>query len=179
MVFFTATVRRRLLAGSVGLVAAAVSFVAADASPRVRDASPSAAAPCVLPVPDARVVALARIPLAPWKPGHRGVDMAADVGDEVVAPAEAAIEFVGFVVDRPVITLRHAGGLRTSLEPVETTLKVGDVMAQGAPVGVIASAPGHCGPDTCVHWGMRRHADYIDPLTCLPGFGDIVLLPLS
>lgn len=179
MVSFSAEVRRRLVASAAGLLAIALSVVAADASPRVREAVPSATAPCGLPLPGARVVELARIPLEPWKPGHRGIDMAADVGDEVVAPADATVEFVGFVVDRPVLTLRHAGGRRTSLEPVETTLRVGDVVAHGAPVGAVDVAPGHCAPGTCVHWSMRHHDDYIDPLTCVPGFGPIVLLPLT
>lgn len=179
----TQTGRRRLRIGSVGALVSLMSAAVATPDSPVPAIAPAlaadAVAPWVLPLPDARVVALARIPFEPWQPGHRGIDVATRVGDEVVAPADATVEYVGVVVDRPVITLRHAGGLRTSLEPVETTLGVGDAVARGTPVGTVSSASGHCAPDTCVHWGMRQGDDYVDPLSCVPGFGPVVLLPLA
>lgn len=175
--------RRRLRIGGVGAVvsvlSAAVTTPHAPVPALTSALTADAVAPCVLPLPAARVVSLARIPLEPWQPGHRGIDVATRVGDEVVAPADATVEYVGVVVDRPVITLRHAGGLRTSLEPVETTLGVGDAVARGTPVGTVSSASGHCAPDTCVHWGMRQGDEYVDPLSCVPGFGPVVLLPLA
>ena len=176
--------RGRLIGIGAGIIAALMSTLPADAGlsgtrqTHVPVVAADAAAPCHLPVPDARVVALAHIPFEPWQRGHRGIDIEAQTGDEVVAPADATVEYIGFVVDRPVITLRHAGGLRTSLEPVESTLGEGDVVGRGAPIGTVAGQPGHCAPDTCVHWGMRQGDDYVDPLTCVPGFGSVVLLPL-
>lgn len=187
--------RQRVRVGSVGFVIGVVSAtVAAPALPATIPLSPPSAAdarvghsltgaeavaPCVLPVPGAHVMALASIPRERWQAGHRGIDIASAAGDEVVAPATGTVEYVGFVVDRPVITLRHAEGLRTSLEPVESPLSVGDAVERGAPVGTVSSASGHCTPNACVHWGMRNGDDYVDPLTCIPGFGTVVLLPLS
>jgi len=188
MTLATLTARRRLRASSVGVMACLAATIAAspasshtDLVPADADGARSVAstdvvAPCVLPVAHGQVVAVADMPHERWQPGHRGIDVAVRVGQEVVAPARGTVEYVGFVVDRPVVTLRHTDGVRTSLEPVETTLSVGDVVERGTPVGTASAAPGHCAPQTCVHWGMRHGDDYVDPLMCVPGFGPIVLL---
>lgn len=184
MVTLAHAARLRLLIGSVGMVGllggalTALPFPA-DAGGPSRAAAPAAIGPCVVPLPDGDIVALARIPLEPWHRGHRGIDITAQVGAPVVAPADAVVEFVGHVVDRPVITVRHAGGMRTSLEPVVTDLEEGALVARGAVIGTVAEAPDHCEPGVCVHWGLRQGDAYVDPLTCVPGFGPVVLLPLT
>ena len=58
-------------------------------------------------------------PAKPWLSGHRGVDLqAAHDGAPVTSPAAGTVSFVGVVVDRPVITIDHGDGLRSSFEPV-------------------------------------------------------------
>lgn len=115
-------------------------------------------------------------PLSRWGAGHRGVDLAVRPGTPVRTPATGTVTFAGRVVDRDLVTITHADGLRSSLEPVAVAVSVGDVLAAGAVVGD-TSTGGHCG-DRCLHWGVRRGDTYVDPLTLLGG-GPVVLLPLE
>ena len=115
----------------------------------------------------------------PWSPGHRGVDLAARPGDQVLAPANGVISYTGVLAGRPVLSLDHGGGLVSSVEPVSSQLARGTEVRQGQPIGVLEAGPGHCSPETCLHWGVRRAGQYINPLSLLPGpRGPVVLLPL-
>jgi murein DD-endopeptidase MepM/ murein hydrolase activator NlpD len=112
-----------------------------------------------------------------WGSGHRGVDLGAAVGQEVLAPTDGVVTFRGVVVDRGVLVIETAGGLRTTFEPVESSLTVGTAVAQGQAVGSVAATPGHCAPATCLHWGVLRDETYLDPLV-LVGAVRVILLPL-
>ena len=83
---------------------------------------------------------------------------------------------MGVVVDRPVITIDHGGGLRSSFEPVRSSLRRGDPVTKGQQLGVLE--PGHCGQLPCVHWGVRRGEEYVDPLAFVMDLRPSVLLPL-
>ncbi len=109
-----------------------------------------------------------------WLAGPRGVDLAAPPGAVVRAPAAGVVAVAGTVVDRPVVVLRH-GDLRTTLEPVVASVRVGDEVAAGRPVGHLAAGTGHC-PTACLHWGLRSAAAYLDPLITLMGYR-VRLLP--
>lgn len=104
-------------------------------------------------------------PARPWLSGHRGVDLeAADDGAPLISPAAGTVSFVGTVVDRPVITIDHGNGLRSSFEPVASSLTAGAAVAEGDVLGQVQA--GHCGPaPTCLHWGVRRGEDYVNPLS--------------
>lgn len=93
-------------------------------------------------------------PSMPWSAAHRGIDIAAPTA-EVVAPGGGEVTFVGVVVDRPVISIRHDNGLISSLEPIESDLAVGDPVSQGQVVGNISANQQHC-DNQCVHWGVRK-----------------------
>lgn len=115
-------------------------------------------------------------PAKPWLSGHRGVDLeAAFFGAPVSTPAAGTVSFVGVVVDRPVITIDHGDGLRSSFEPVESGLVKGAAVAAGGILGKIL--PGHCGPTPCVHWGVRRGEDYLNPLAFVMDLRPSILLP--
>jgi len=117
-------------------------------------------------------------PDKPWLSGHRGVDLGpASDGGPVTAPESGTVSFVGVVVDRPVITIDHGNGLRSSFEPVRSTLKKGDSLAKGATVGTLLA--GHCGQSPCVHWGVRRGEEYLNPLSFILDLRPSVLLPLK
>lgn len=92
-------------------------------------------------------------PATRWSSGHRGVDIAAAVGTSVLAPTDGQVSFVGMVAGRPVLVLTHAGGLRSTFEPVSTTAAVGQLVRRGEAVGTVAAYPGHCAPASCLHWG--------------------------
>jgi murein DD-endopeptidase MepM/ murein hydrolase activator NlpD len=117
-------------------------------------------------------------PEKPWMSGHRGVDLrAAFDGAAVTAPESGTVSFAGVVVDRPVITIDHGNGLRSSFEPVESGLAVGAPVSKGDVLGTVR--PGHCGPAPCVHWGVRRGGDYLNPLSFVTDLRPSILLPLG
>lgn len=124
-----------------------------------------------------RVVAPYRAPPTRYAAGHRGVDLAASAGEEVRAVAPGTVVFAGVVVDRPLIVVRHAGGIRSSVEPVRASVSVGDVVTTGQPVGVVA-AGGHCGT-ACLHLGARLGDDYLNPMLLLGSVPRAVLLPVE
>ena len=119
----------------------------------------------------------ASLPPEPWAAGHRGVDLSATAGAVVLAPHDGVITFTGPVVDRGVLTIAHGGGLRSSLEPVRALLPPRSAVRRGEPVAVLTDEPGHCVPHTCLHWGVRRGAVYLDPLALLRAPDPPVLLP--
>ena len=101
-----------------------------------------------------RCYARSKPPPAPWAAGHRGVDLAAVVGGDVLAPGDGTVTFAGRVAGRPLVTIALEGGLRSTVEPVVPDVAAGDEVAVGDVVGVVAPSGGHC-PQTCIHWGVR------------------------
>lgn len=116
-------------------------------------------------------------PAQKWLSGHRGVDLGAAPGTEVRSPAAGTVSFAGVVVDRPVITVDHGAGLKSSFEPVDATVERGQTVARGQVIGIIAAA-GHCPPANCVHWGVRRDGEYVNPLQFVQDMRPSVLLPV-
>lgn len=154
----------------------------------VPSAPPAAAPPSPWPVPvrswswplapPPAVVRPFRAPPTPWGAGHRGVDLAAVVGQPVLSAGAGRVTFAGLVAGRGVVVVTHSGGLRTTYEPVERRAAVGSFVATGGPLGVVSDVGllSHCAPAVCLHWGLRDAARYLDPLTLL-GRGPPVLLP--
>ncbi|WP_431975704.1 murein hydrolase activator EnvC family protein [Micromonospora haikouensis] len=116
-------------------------------------------------------------PPQPWLPGHRGVDLSAEPGAVVRAAGPGVVLFAGQVAGRPVITVGHSAGLRTTYEPVAPGVRAGDPVAVGAPLGRLHSGHVGCPDRACLHWGLRRGEEYLDP-TALLGLGPVRLLPL-
>jgi murein DD-endopeptidase MepM/ murein hydrolase activator NlpD len=127
------------------------------------------------PVPG-EVVRTAELPARPWLPGHRGLDLAAAAGDSVVAPRAGTVTFTGMVAGRAVVVVSH-GELRSTLEPVGAVVDVGTMVGPGERVGTVAAGGSHCAPLSCLHWGVRRGDQYLDPATLLGRAEPIVLLP--
>ncbi|MFG3642000.1 murein hydrolase activator EnvC family protein [Micromonospora sp. NPDC047762] len=117
-------------------------------------------------------------PPRPWLPGHRGVDLAAPAAAVVRSAGPGTVLFAGLVAGRPVVTVGHADGLRTTHEPVRPGVRPGEPVTAGAPLGELL--PGHpgCPAEACLHWGLRRGEDYLDPLA-LFGLGPVRLLPVG
>ncbi|MGZ4652131.1 MAG: M23 family metallopeptidase [Oryzihumus sp.] len=116
-------------------------------------------------------------PEHPWSAGHRGVDLAAQPGQPVLAAADGVVTFVGTVAGRGVVSVRHHGGWRTTYEPLSPVVTLGRLVRRGDRLGIVATTAGHCAPRTCLHWGALLRADYRDPLTLLT-HRQPVLLPL-
>ncbi|QYF75134.1 M23 family metallopeptidase [Cryobacterium sp. PAMC25264] len=187
-----------------GSPSASSSVAPADAvrppAPGARSAPSSVAAPDAVPLPEpagAPAAAPAATPLVVWtwpvgpprdqlRPfeapssrfaaGHRGIDLVALAGSPVRAPADGVVSFAGTVVDRPVLSIQHGEDLISSFEPVSATVATGERVRAGQVVGIVASGA-HCS-DRCVHFGVRRHGQYISPVLFLGGIARAILLPL-
>ena len=165
---------RRLSLGGLALLGVLALGVFTDAAPA--DAT-LRRIPFAEPVTPFTVQRLASLPPQPWLAGHRGLDLDADIGQPVSAPASGVVIYVGFVVDRPVLSIRHDQGLVSSFEPLDSAVAVGDIVAEGDVIGTVADAGHHCATSPCAHWGLRLDGAYVDPLDYLEGFGPIRLLP--
>lgn len=117
-------------------------------------------------------------PPQPWLPGHRGVDLAAAPALAVRAAGPGVVLFAGPVAGRPVVTVGHAGGLRTTYEPVRPGLSPGTPVALGTSIGTLLAGHPGCPAEACLHWGLRRGDEYLDPLALL-GLGPVRLLPVD
>ncbi len=126
--------------------------------------------------PTPRVVRAFDPPDSTWGAGHRGVDLAGSLGQVVHTALAGRVTFAARLAGRGVVVVDH-GATRTTYEPVSATVRVGDVLARGQPLGTLELAGSHCFPRACLHWGWRRGDTYLDPLL-LVGGGPVVLLPL-
>ena len=113
-------------------------------------------------------------PPTPYAAGHRGIDILAAAGTSVRAPDDGVVHFVGVVVDRPVLSLAHGGGVLSSFEPVSSELRAGDHVVRGEVIGTLIA--GHC-TTPCLHLGARIDGNYVNPLLFLGGVPWSVLLP--
>lgn len=115
-------------------------------------------------------------PSSTWGAGHRGVDLAGRVGQPVRAALPGRVVFAGRIAGRGVVVVSH-GATRTTYEPVAAEVSTGEVVAAGAPIGVLELAGTHCLPRACLHWGWIEGTTYLDPLRLL-GTQPVRLLPL-
>ena len=104
-------------------------------------------------------------PAQNWLPGHRGVDLAGSPGQDVLAAGDGVVVFAGTVAGKPAVSVDHPGGLRTTYEPVIASVTVGRRVSRGSVLGTLEA--GHPGCGTCLHWGLRRGREYLDPLGLL------------
>lgn len=116
-------------------------------------------------------------PATPFSAGHRGVDLAGAIGTPITAAGAGVVGFAGRVAGRGVVTVLHPA-LRTTYEPVEATVRVGQRVEAGTQLGWLSAPTGHCGPGrSCLHWGAVRGGEYVDPLLLVGAVG-VRLLPL-
>nr|WP_291410681.1 peptidoglycan DD-metalloendopeptidase family protein [Actinophytocola sp.] len=181
--------------GSAGSADAAVSSAgsvavaeASSAVPRAGPPAPSASSarqpntpaerfgwPLAPPHP---VVRPFQAPSSPYGPGHRGVDLGGSTGEPVLAAAAGVVVFAGDLAGRGVVSVDHPNGLRTTYEPVAPAVEAGQRVAAGAVLGHLR--PGHLGctgAPACLHWGVRRGEEYLDPLALVSTTGRVRLLP--
>jgi Peptidase family M23 len=116
----------------------------------------------------------------PYGRGHRGIDIAAPVGEPARAPAAGTVVFAGPVAGTIWVTLRVAPGVLVTLGPlldpvttgrVRPTTPLGRVgpghqVDPGGPAG--PSGPGEPGDGVAtLHLGVRVDGVYVDPLAYL------------
>jgi murein DD-endopeptidase MepM/ murein hydrolase activator NlpD len=103
-------------------------------------------------------------PVQRWNAGHRGVDLAARVGTLVRAAAGGTVRFAGTIAGRGVVVVDH-GSVRSTYEPVVPEVDAGEPVAAGQVIGRIGRGS-HCASG-CLHWGLRRGEEYLNPLQLL------------
>jgi len=104
---------------------------------------------------------------------HRGVDIGAELGSAVLAPAAGTVSFVGSVPrgGRAVTIQTPDGYAVTLLQLGSTSVLRGSVVAEGAVVGDVGESADAVTSAPHVHLGVRVAADpdgYVDPLGLLP-----------
>ena len=106
-------------------------------------------------------------PAVVWGRGHRGVDLAAAEGTQIRSAAAGTVVFAGMVAGRPVVSVDHGDGIRTTYEPVEPNVSAGEAVGAGQVIGTLL--PGHRSDGVCaLHWGARTGPKtYINPLRLL------------
>ncbi len=155
--------RARLLLASLVACAAALVPAGVAAGP-VTPAGP----PWVSPLGDPPSVTRPFAPPpSPYGPGHRGADLAGGPGAVVRAAGDGVVAFAGMVAGRPVVSVDHADGLRTTYEPVAPAVGAGQEVRRGDPLGTLAAGHEGCPAPACLHWGLRRGEVYLDPLSLL------------
>jgi len=132
----------------------------------------------VLPVPPPPIVLTAFVPPANrYGAGHRGVDLAAPAGSEIRSAGTGIVIFAADLAGRGVVSVEHAGGLRTTYEPVTASVAAGAAVSAGDVVGVLQAGHPGCSPADCLHWGARLpDRVYLDPMSLLTGW-EVRLLP--
>lgn len=116
-----------------------------------------------------------RAPAHEFGAGHRGVDLASAVSATVIAPADGTVAFRGTVVDRPLLTIEHDGGLVSTFEPVSSSLEPGDPVSAGERIGAV-DVGGHA-PHGTLHVGARLDGEYINPMLLFGAVPRAILLP--
>jgi murein DD-endopeptidase MepM/ murein hydrolase activator NlpD len=110
-------------------------------------------------------------PTPNWQRGHRGIDLAGVPGQPVYAAGPGTVVFAGVLAGRPVVSVAHPGGLRTSYEPVTPSVRPGQLVSAGSPLGGLVAGHDGCPAPACLHWGAMwgpaANADYVDPLGLL------------
>jgi murein DD-endopeptidase MepM/ murein hydrolase activator NlpD len=173
----TTTARGRGSPAGLLALAAALGLVLGGGSPARAAGGEAFGWPVGVPHPVLRPFAA---PATAWGPGHRGVDLGAPAGAEVVAAGSGTVRYAAVLAGRGVVVVAHRGGLRTTYEPVVASVRVGAQVSRGEPLGRLALVGGHCLPRACLHWGALSGARYLDPLGLL-GLrpGPVRLLPLA
>jgi len=112
----------------------------------------------------------------PYGAGHRGVDLAGSPDQEVHVAGAGTVVYAGPLAGRGVISVQHAGGLRTTYEPVVAAVSAGMDVSLGQVIGTLESGHTGCPVSACLHWGLKRAEVYLDPMLLLAQ-GPVRLLP--
>lgn len=131
------------------------------------------------PVSPHRVTDTFRPPLQKWNAGHRGVDFAATIGQDVFAVADGRVAFAGNLAGKDVVVISH-GAIRTTYEPVRPQVIVGEQVKRAETIGQLMPGLSHCSQlllVRCLHLGAIRGFTYVDPLPLIRGH--VRLLPMG
>lgn len=123
----------------------------------------------------------------PFGPGHRGIDIAATVGELVRSPTAGRVAFAGPVAGANWVSLLAAPGVLVTVGPLGDPVTTAEQVRSRAPVGRVG--PGHALPTVgravpgregaTLHLSVRVDGVYVDPLAYLIDRPRPRLAPLS
>ena len=104
---------------------------------------------------------------------HLGVDYAATTGTPVWAAADGRVVFAGRKgPNGNLVIIRHSGGFESAyahLHRIKSGIRPGKLVKQREIIGFVGSTGRSTGPH--LHFGLKKHGRYIDPLDELNGPG--------
>lgn len=101
-----------------------------------------------------------------WLAGHRGIDFAATLDQEVLAVGSGTVIFAGLLAEKGVVVISH-GLIRTTYEPVSAKVSIGQNVKTGEVIGYVSTGISHCSNKEkvwCLHLGAIRDGKYLNPL---------------
>ena len=106
-------------------------------------------------------------PDTPYGSGHRGIDIATEVGTTIVAPADGTVTFAGPIGGYLFVTIDHGGGLSSTYSWLSAKLvRKGDRVLHDQPIAF--TGWGHpIAPIPHLHLGVKLDGAYVDPLSYL------------
>lgn len=105
-------------------------------------------------------------PVTRYGTGHRGVDLAAPIGAVISSAGAGVVVYAAPLAGRGVVSVEHAGGLRTTYEPVTAAVVAGQYVPAGAVLGRLEGGHDSCAPASCLHLGARLpDRVYLDPMS--------------
>jgi len=119
-----------------------------------------------------------RSPNSDYSSGHRGVDYAVTDGQDLMSPSAGTLVFTGMVAKKPVVSILHVGGFRTTFEPACSSLPRGTTLLVGQRFGTVCAKgyQSHCKPSLCLHFAMKLGDQYLSPLALIGGLAPSVLV---
>lgn len=132
-------------------------------------APPASASPWTWPLGDHTIERPFDPPSSEYGAGHRGVDIPGRAGQTVRAVAVGRVAFAGRVAGIWTITIDH-GGERSTYQPVKPSVRAGDAVTAGQPIGRLLGDHPSC-RRTCLNLGRLRGDEYLDPADLLAAAG--------
>ncbi len=109
--------------------------------------------------------------MADWRT-HDGIDIAAELGTQVMSATDGTVESVtSDSLYGTTVVINHGGGLRSSYANLaETpTVSVGDYVSAGQVIGSVgATALGEIGEAAHLHFAMSQDGESVDPTSYMP-----------
>lgn len=166
--------------GNLALVESAFHRSAGDVGARRWPADSLPASGRRSPLPGATMTRGFQIGEQNWLPGHRGVDLAGEVDQSVLAAADGVVRWVGVINAVPGLSIQHPDGSVSTYQPVIATVSRGEQVRVGSSIGQLQADHPGCLSQACLHWGVRVGKKYLDPMLWLGG--DVIkvrLLPVG
>ncbi len=115
------------------------------------------------------------LPDSPYGAGNRGVDLRGVIGETVHSVAPGVVSYVGTINHVRIVVVDH-GQERSTYQPVAASVRVGDAVTGGQPIGTLLGAGSHCPGTACLHLGRKIGKDYLDPLALMSRHGRFELI---